>query len=264
MSHERPKESSRNAAQGERLLETHIATMLERAREAPEKGPMLAQVVDGALVLPSGHPLPPLCIKCGASDSLEPRDHEFRCRSGLLYLTLLLGLIPGLVLILTETKRASVVLPICPPCNGRWKRAATVRRIAGVLTVALVVVSLFALYVCFVTSTPPYGPLFVLAMAIVVPVVGHVLLRPHLLSVTRIAGGVVTFRGVAPAVLDAVVNPWTVAGWQDALKRYFERSPVAAPAARPKKTKKTKKRKKKRSSASPAGRRGAAGASPTE
>jgi hypothetical protein len=259
MSHERPREPPPTAARGEQLLETHVATMLERARAAPKKdpmgnynpyapprlatatapstapaflpgGPRLAQVVDGALVLPPGHPLPPLCIKCGGSESLEARHHELRYRSGFLYLALLLGLIPGLVLLLAETKRAPVVLPLCPPCNDRWKRAVTVRRIAAILTVVLAMVSLFALQVCFVTHTHLYGPLLILAIAIVVPVVGHVLQRPHLLSVTRIADGVVTLRGVAPAVLDAV-------------------------AARPKKKKKKKK---------PAGHGAAASASPTE
>jgi hypothetical protein len=258
MSHERPREPPRTAARGERLLETHIGTMLERAQDAPPAfapaGPRRAQVVDGALVLPAVHPLPPLCIKCGGSESLEPRHHEFRYRSGFLYLALLLGLIPGLVLLLTETRRAPVVLPLCPPCNDRWKRAATVRRIAGLLTVALLVVSVVTLQVCFVTHTPLYGALFLLATAIVVPVIGHVLQRPHLLSVTRIADGVVTLGGVAPEVLDAVVNPGAVAGWQDALKRYLEPRPVTAPAVRRKKKKKKK----------PAEREGAASASPSE
>lgn len=200
--------------------------------------PRAAHVADGSLVLPPGHPLPALCIKCGTTESLEPLHHELRYRSGLLYLGLLLGLIPGLVLVFAATKRAPVVLPLCPTCGDRWRRAATIQRLTFVGGILALGVALFAAQVCFVTHSSVIAPILIFATAVAGLVLGERLRRRDMLTPTRIDDGAVTVRGVAPAVLRAVSDPATFPGWQDALSAFFHPTPVA----RPKKKRKKKSR----------------------
>jgi hypothetical protein len=167
----------------------------------------VATVSGDTLRLPSGHPLPPLCAKCGRPDSLVPREHTFARRSPWVYLGLVLGLLPGLLLIWDQTKRATVILPLCVDCDARWTSTILAQRLAAWSPVGACVVLMLA--GAMTDSLALYGlAAFVAAPAIVVaPVLVRLLLtRRRMLRVSAIDDHALVLRGFSPVFLRAIAG----------------------------------------------------------
>lgn len=67
-----------------------------------------------ALVMPNGAPLPPVCLKCAARGPLESRHAKF---SFVPPWARILGPLIQLIVM----KRSKFDLPLCAPCNSRWR-----------------------------------------------------------------------------------------------------------------------------------------------
>jgi hypothetical protein len=71
-------------------------------------------MVGDILVMPNHGTFPPLCVKCGATEALTVRAQRF-------------SYVPpwsrffGALLFLMLQKRSRFDLPICAPCNARWR-----------------------------------------------------------------------------------------------------------------------------------------------
>jgi hypothetical protein len=74
-----------------------------------------ARVEDGALVMPNGGALPPVCLKCGATNDLAWRKVKF-------------SYVPpwarflGAIIQVFVIKRSRFLLPLCRACNQGWRK----------------------------------------------------------------------------------------------------------------------------------------------
>jgi hypothetical protein len=72
---------------------------------------------DGAhVVIPSGAPLPPVCVKCGVQHDLQLRNQKFQWIP-------MYGRFFGLLGMLLTRRTGALQLPICAACNQRWSQA---------------------------------------------------------------------------------------------------------------------------------------------
>jgi hypothetical protein len=151
-------------------------------------------------------PLPPLCMKCATATDLRGRTQPFAWFPSWTYLLLFLGLLPMMIVQMVVTKRATLLLPLCAPCNSRWTTARVVRTLAilvpvvGGLGLALAGVSVDSGIVAVAG-----GLLFFPGILLVIPI-ELLFLRPRILRPVFIDDHVVTLRGVAPRVMDVMAR----------------------------------------------------------
>jgi hypothetical protein len=75
----------------------------------------LARLDADALVVPNGAAFPAVCVKCGARHGLGHRSVKFKFVPGWARLF-------GPLIQLIVRKTSTFELPICPACNGRWRK----------------------------------------------------------------------------------------------------------------------------------------------
>src|SRR5262245_26714718 len=63
--------------------------------------------------------LPPVCMRCGADAELE-RKRQFSWNPSWVYLLILLGLLPFVIVALVLTKRMTVHAPLCRDHKNHW------------------------------------------------------------------------------------------------------------------------------------------------
>ena len=110
--------------------------MEEEPRKKKRRG--YAAHLDGkALVLSHDAPLVDVCMKCGSHDGITRREVVFSWSP--VWVRYLVFCLIGVLLQLIMRVRASVVVPLCAPCNARWSHAryATIGSIVA-LVAALV------------------------------------------------------------------------------------------------------------------------------
>jgi hypothetical protein len=95
--------------------------------------------------------LPRVCMRCGAPSD-EVKSKNFSWFHPLIYLTLLLGLLPFLIIALVLTKRMTVDAPFCHEHRGHWTRRTLL--VTGTL---LAVLALGIGAIAYMANQPP-GP----------------------------------------------------------------------------------------------------------
>lgn len=150
-----------------------------------------------------GAALPHLCAKCGGTHELRGRMELLSFTPSAAYLGLLLGALPGLVLIAVLTKKTTTIIPLCVACDQRWTSA---RRWWG-LSVFLPLPLLIASW--WLSVDYGAGPLLAFLPFLVSAVAGptlvkYLLLRRRTLWLTRVYDQRALLAGAGPAMLSAV------------------------------------------------------------
>jgi hypothetical protein len=78
-------------------------------------GATLARIEGQLLVVANGAQLPPICMRCAATQAIEMRDQKF------MYVPPWARLFGALIQLLVA-KRSRFNLPLCHACNGQWKK----------------------------------------------------------------------------------------------------------------------------------------------
>lgn len=90
------------------------------------------------LVLREGPQLPSLCLKCGAAHAPTLRHYpfDFRWSPAWTYWFLLLGFLPGVLIISAASRSMDVPVPLCRACRWRW-RGGTFLQLLGVAALVM-------------------------------------------------------------------------------------------------------------------------------
>lgn len=170
-----------------------------------------ARVAGDALVVPLANAqLPPICCKCGTGADVRGRFHKFTWTPVLAYVGLLLGVLPGVLVVLAMQKSAALVLPICAPCDARWSQATTRRSLA--VAAPFVLAPIAALVTLVVDGGERtawfFAGLGVFIALLSLPVLARIkYMLPRTMSATKIDDSAAHLRGASPALLGAVSPP---------------------------------------------------------
>ncbi len=83
-----------------------------------------ASLHHGQLVVPEGAEVPAhACLVCARRDNVSSVRRDFFYVPTLALLALLLGLLPGLIILVIAQRRSRINCPLCPECLSGWKRA---------------------------------------------------------------------------------------------------------------------------------------------
>jgi hypothetical protein len=161
--------------------------------------------VQGQLVtIGKMYALPALCVKCATPGPLHGRVQAFAWFPAWTYWFFLVGPLPAILAQLVMTKRANLNLPLCVPCNSRWRTARLLRTLAivgpvlGGLGLAMIGAATDS------TLLMGVGFLLVFPGILAVIPVDLSLVRPRTLRAKFIDDHVVTLEGVAPQMLEVL------------------------------------------------------------
>ncbi len=151
-----------------------------------------ARLEGDVLVVTKDAALPNVCIKCGTHDAITRRQAKFQWTPVWARLSIVLCTIGGLIAILVTTKRGSLSLPLCVPCNQRWGQA-----------VAMLVVGIVALvgsiFLLTMSREDPaiafggFGAAFVFFLVVMLAFV-----KPRMLQVDKIDDREIRLKGFHP------------------------------------------------------------------
>lgn len=162
---------------------------MEPEPRTKKKRGYLARSEKGALFLSHDAPLPDVCMKCGAHDDISRRDVIFTWTPLWVRFLVFCGI--GLLVRVIMRRRASLVIPLCRPCNSRWSaaRSANIAAIAafvGVLVLARVL------------DASRLSSILVLSTIAAIVLVRIFFVRPRVLQVHAIDEETIAFKGASP------------------------------------------------------------------
>jgi hypothetical protein len=176
--------------------------------QGPQYGWFAARAVGDELVVPLANAqLPPICCKCGTSAEVRGRLQKLTWSPWLAYLGLLLGVIPGVLVVYAMQKSTTLLLPICPLCDARWSRAMNRWSLAVAAPFVLPCVAAVAILVADRARSGAwlYGGLSVFVALLAVPALTRVkYVRPHVMWPSRIDDSAARLRGASPALLRGI------------------------------------------------------------
>jgi hypothetical protein len=162
------------------------------------------QVQGKLLTIGKMYALPALCVKCATPGPLYGRAQAFGWFPAWTYFFFLLGPLPAIIVQLIVTKRATLNLPVCAPCNARWRTARVLRTLA---IVGPVVGGLGLAMIGAATDSSllmGIGFLLVFPGILAIIPVDLLFVRPRTLRPKFIDDHVVTLEGVAPQMLEVL------------------------------------------------------------
>src|SRR5262245_4993043 len=150
-------------------------------------------------------PLPNLCMVCGREATLVKRK-SFSWNPSWVWITLLLGLLPFLVIALILTKRATVEAPLCAEHKYHWAK-----RTALVLLGLLVVIGVLIVAISLTSQPGHVGRSFVWVWFVCLAcllswVIGAIVASATAIRPTVITDRDITLTRVAPAFVDAIFD----------------------------------------------------------
>jgi hypothetical protein len=152
---------------------------------------------DGSLACRDGAVLPHLCVVCGSTDGLVMKRRELTWVTPLVYLGLLLGILPAVIMIALMQKKTLLTYGLCAA-----HRAKNVRRIVIAVTGILLIPITIVAAVHF--DSPALG--FLAPLALLATLLFLVVVRPHGLACTKIENQVAYMKGACPMLLKIVQN----------------------------------------------------------
>jgi hypothetical protein len=163
-----------------------------------KKNGYTARMDGAALVLSHDAKLPAVCMKCGSHEGITRREVVFSWTP--LWVRYLFFCLVGVLLQLLMRVRASLVVPLCAPCNARWAaaRSARMASIALVFGAALVAGPLLRQH--------PLGRFAGLAALAVVVVIHFVFVRPRVLPVQSIDESAIGLKAVNPEAAKEILE----------------------------------------------------------
>jgi hypothetical protein len=149
-----------------------------------------------------GFDLPPVCMKCGAP-ATQFKERTFSWHSQWVYVLLLAGLVPFVIIALVLTKRMRVAVPFCDAHAGHWwKRNLFI--VGGLLL-------LIAMLIFGAVRSGPGGNdslsralLIAVGIGFLVWIVLAIIVSLTMIRPTEITANSITLTAVSPAFVDAV------------------------------------------------------------
>jgi xanthine/uracil/vitamin C permease (AzgA family) len=160
---------------------------VEAERRKKKKRGYLARSEKGALFLSHDAPLPDVCMKCGAHDTIARRDVIFTWTPLWIRFLVFCGI--GLFMRLILRRRASLVIPLCIPCNSRWSAARSAN-------IAAIVAFVGVLVLARVLDASRLSSIIVLGTIAAIVLVRIFFVRPRVLQVHVIDEDTIAFKGV--------------------------------------------------------------------
>lgn len=71
------------------------------------------------------------CMICGGAAQIQTKRKEFTYVTPIAYLALLIGLLPGALLVMLLQKKETLDVPVCPACRSRWTMSSVVIGLFG-------------------------------------------------------------------------------------------------------------------------------------
>ncbi|WP_394848952.1 hypothetical protein LZC95_16050 [Pendulispora brunnea] len=154
-----------------------------------------------AVVHPRRAWLPAVCMKCARVDGLVTRDHKFQYTPPWTYgLFFALGPVAVLIVMALLRNNARMPIPLCAPCDARWRKTTIVLWSTVGLMVALPLLAIFAAAVSEVAGQVLLALSGVALVALLV--VSLVVVRPAQLRAKKIDHAHVWILGVHQDVLE--------------------------------------------------------------
>jgi uncharacterized membrane protein YeaQ/YmgE (transglycosylase-associated protein family) len=168
-------------------------------KKKKKRGGYAARFAGADLVLSGGGELPSVCMKCGTHDGIMRRSAKLQWTP--VWARFLVFCVIGAVVMLVTTKRATLDVPLCVPCNERWNaaRGATVVAVVG-----LVAAFLWLRLGPAETTKAALVALVVAIAGFIVVLVSFV--KPRTLRATNITDSEITLRGVDPRAAQEIVD----------------------------------------------------------
>jgi hypothetical protein len=149
------------------------------------------------LVVSRDAELPSVCLKCGSHADIMRRTTPLQWTP--VWARFLMFCVIGLVIMLVTTKRATLQIPLCVPCNARW---AAARKASVVGVVAIV-----GAFIAMRTMDDPMPGLVILGLAVAGFVAFSIsFVRPRTLRVKRIDEREIHLADVHPSAAREVVE----------------------------------------------------------
>jgi hypothetical protein len=163
-------------------------------------------VQGGVLDVPvHGASFPALCCKCGTTNGLRPRFQQFTWVNPLAYLGVLAGLLPMMIIVMVMQKKTSASLPICEPCDKRWRNANIIRGLSIAAPFILPFLLGFGVGAIDPDTGAMVGLLSFFVFIIALPVAAtFIVQRPASIFPTFIDDRRAKLKGACPEFLDAV------------------------------------------------------------
>lgn len=148
------------------------------------------------LVVQKEAALPPICMKCGTRDNIVRRNAKFQWTPVWARLMVVVCTLGGAIAMLLTTKKASLAVPLCAPCNARWGQA-----------VAALIVGIVALVGSIFGIGQLHEAGIILFVVVLLAFVGLMLgfVRQRMLQVHKIDEQNVELKGVHPAAAQAII-----------------------------------------------------------
>jgi hypothetical protein len=149
--------------------------------------------------------LPDICLKCGAPEPVVRRKHAFSYTPPWVYLMFPLCWLGALVTMAIIAKRATLMLPLCPSCNTRWRSAKIALLVSGLALLSPLFVGVFAP----VRQSDDAGAIILVVFLLTLTVFIAVALgyaRPRTVQAKKIDDVSITLGGVHPRAAEVVVT----------------------------------------------------------
>lgn len=143
------------------------------------------------LVIEKTAALPPICIKCGNRSDVRSVAKKFQWSPTWARLMIVFCTIGGIIAMLVTQKKAELLLPLCGPCDARWKAARNA-------TIVGVVVIVAAFLGARLSDDPSVFGVAVLGGIAVFVALMVAYVRPRVITVTKIDDAAVYCRGFSP------------------------------------------------------------------
>lgn len=146
-------------------------------------------------------PLPGVCMKCGSHDAPNRRNQQFVWTPPWVFIFFLISPIIGAIIMVFVQKKGRLLLPLCTPCNDRWKAGAWMLG----LSVLWLIIGLISGIALSANDLPEVGvPLLV--SGIIFFIVGIVMAQGRFLRASKVDERMITLRDVNQVAYQAILN----------------------------------------------------------
>jgi hypothetical protein len=159
-----------------------------------------ARLEGDVLVVTKDAAMPSVCIKCGTHDGIMRRQAKFQWTPVWARISIVLCTVGGLIAILVTTKRATLAVPLCVPCNQRWGQAV----VALIVGIVALVGSVFLLTTGRDDPTLGFVGFGIAFVAFLVIMLAFV--KPRMLQVDKIDDREVRLKGFHPGAGQEIAN----------------------------------------------------------
>lgn len=145
--------------------------------------------------------LPAVCVKCGAHDAPNRRNHQFVWTPPWVFVFFAVGPLIGAIVMVIVQKRGRLLLPLCTACEQRWRAGAWM---VG-LSVLWLFVGLIAGVALAVNDVPEIG-IPIVVSAFIFLIVGVVMAQSRFLRAAKVDDRMIMLRDVNPIAYQAILN----------------------------------------------------------